>query len=406
LIIIVNLIKNLSFVVFADDDTDGLCSARIIYKYLINMKQPTKVIFQKWDVFGVTPEDMNIILSYKPNTVFILDIGSDLTLLNMAEELLKKNISVIIMDNHPPDATILTENEMQEFKSKLASLTKYGDKFYYKSTTESCTTALVYDYVTSHGFEDEMINRWALIGIEGDVATDKAHSGPIFKELLISYPFFAGNISFQNKEGEQISWKLLGFFAQLLHIPRRIIYDDAPLLVFDTMEEMETLTDWYVIYDIVNKELANIQSKRDIILPKAKYPKLNQVIENVLVWHRRWKDVMQRGNNVILDYDIASISIIEHPWNVGSALANVRSHIYKKGHFVINKIPQKGYYISGRADTSYPIHIGKVFSMCDKNIIKGGGIKEAGSAKAQIQSIERIINELAFAIKKFASQQA
>jgi len=70
----------------------------------------------------------------------------------------------------------------------------------------------------------------------------------------------------------------------------------------------------------------------------------------------------------------------------------------KKAHFAINVIPDKHTHISGRCyndliTKQYDVHIGKIFYNCNQDILKGGGLAQAGGANST-KSVDDILTEL------------
>jgi hypothetical protein len=389
-----------SIVIFSDEDTDGMTSSRMVYNYydvLFGIKP--RLLYQTWDEFGWTEEDIKMIQSYKPSVVYMTDIGSSDEYLKLLEPLLKEGSKVFVYDNHPG-----------VIPSTFASIykTKYGDDFVLKSTRDNCTAGLVYKYLVEPAIKDDSIlrtkfDKWAMIGLIGDVASKKGEGGAIFEKLLRKHPMFTGSIRFSSKT-KPFFWGLGDFFAQFFHVPRRILYNEAPHVVFEAMKEMEEMKDWMAIYRVLDSELARLYPLQTTFVSETDYkigeeqghtitahitlpeefdstPYVERLMHLNLRWRNDWKKVQDRGNNVELDYGSYGVTVISHPWNLGSALCNVRQK--EKAHFVINYIPQlKKIHISGRTSSEGPISIGDIFSDLPSDVAVGGGLKEAGSAIA------------------------
>ena len=386
-----------SIVVFSDEDTDGMTSSRMVYNYydtLFGIKP--RIIYQTWDKFGWTEEDIKMIDSYHPSVVYMTDIGSSDDYLKLLKPLLEKGIKVFVYDNHP-----------QEIVSAYADIFKreYKDNFYLKSTHDNCTAGLIYKYLVEPSVKDETIlrtkfDKWAMIGLIGDVASKRGEGGDSFQKLVLKHPMFLGSIKFPSKTKQPFLWGLGDFFAQFFHIPRRILYNEAPYLAFEAMREMEGMNDWMSIYQTLDIELAKLWPLGATFISETEYktkdeitgrvtlpekfdstPNVERLMQLNLRWRNDWKKVQDRGSNVELDYGTYGVTIISHPWNLGSALCNVRQK--EKPHFVINYIPQlKKIHLSGRTGSTGTFSIGEVFSNLPANVAIGGGLKEAGSAIA------------------------
>ena len=384
--------SNNSSFILSDEDCDGVCSARIMQNALTTAHPSLKHVltYQEWDTFGLKDGDVEKILEAKPDTAYILDIGSGQQMLDAASTLLQSGIKVVILDNHPPDPLVETIKDMERYKTSLSNLrTLYGPThdFHYKSTTESCTTAISYLYCRDLGLSIGNMEKWALLGIKGDVATEHAESGPLFNELISKHLNFSGLLA-SRALGSSYDWGLIDFYAQLLHVPRRMLFNEAPAVVYAAMQEMETLPSWLPLYDqVFNKEEVSKETY-------DKYPATAKLLELELLWKKEHVKVEARGQNIRLDYPDFGVTIVSHKYNLGSALASKLSGMNKKTWFVINTIPDKGVHVSGRGSDSGKLHIGKVFRSCDPAIMEGGGLRPAGSAKTHTDNVEEILDAL------------
>jgi hypothetical protein len=399
-------------VILSDEDCDGLCAARIVAKAY----PQSNVLFQKWDIFGLGPTDVNKILSYDPKQVFILDLGSGTEILEAATTILGTGAKVTILDNHPPDPVVETTENYAKFKKYLQGLKDtFGESFYYDSSTETCTTGIAYELMVQKVPTDV---RWALIGLVGDVATDSTKSprgNALFTHLLEVSPYLKG-LFMSKEDGATYNFGLLDFYAKLLHVPRRMVFDDASMLCYTAMCEMEHIPNWI--------EFNRLLGTKDEIekTPLFKDGKNNNTKMLLLLqseWEKEHSKAELKGNSSLLHYDGFDVTVLSHKWNLGSALASKRLGITKKPQFVINDIPGKEIHISGRGpveelyrDPNTPaglpvafkkrpgLHIGKVFRMADPKIMDGGGILPAGSAKGLVSDPEVLLNELVKAVAR------
>jgi single-stranded DNA-specific DHH superfamily exonuclease len=395
-------------VLLVDEDTDGMCATRIMHNALTTTypKSAHSIHWQNWDTFGLKDGDIQAIIDKKPRTAYILDIGSGLDMLKGAEELLKNNINVVILDNHPPDVEVENGEDYTSYLDLLVGLR--GDYpfppvdayphpyFFYKSTTESCTTAIVYDYCRNLGMPVVNMEKWALLGLTGDVATNSKEGGVLYKDILSRHPHLRGLLSSTNIGGFY-DWSILDFYARYLHVPRRMIFNEAPPHCYASMKELEQIPDWLFLYNAVNK------NKIDSDILDHKNPETKFVLDLQLLWQKEHSKVEERGNITTLDFPDFAVSVVNHKWNLGSALASKLSGQKKKSWFVINDIPDKDIHVSGRGGKDGKLHIGKVFRRCDPAIMKGGGLRPAGSAKAFTTNVEAVLDELVRAVE--ASKQ-
>jgi hypothetical protein len=420
-------------VIFSDEDCDGLTSARIT-----QATTGGTVLFQKWNVFGITSEDVATIGSLHPKTVYLLDLGSGIEMLTAARLFLDHAIKVVILDNHPPDPEVETPEAYTNYQSLLNNLNQY-DNFYYKSTTESCTAGLAYSYF----FEGSqpvtapvsvgMMQRWAMIGLTGDVATDaengyKTEGGQLFRRLLTQNPYLSG-LFMAKADGADYNFGLLDFYARLLHVPRRIVFDNAPEICLGAMQEMEHIPNWIDFNRIVATKDEVSTSKLFYTVENNIMKTANPMTKMLLSLYQKWDaehgKADGKGKSSRLHYPDFDVTILSSEWNLGSALAGKWSMInanqgHPKAQFVINDIPGREIHISGRGpkmvpvlhvhpsrpDENYttsesaPIHIGKVFKMANPNIMVGGGLQPAGSAKGLVNDPEILLNELVKAVER------
>jgi single-stranded DNA-specific DHH superfamily exonuclease len=382
---------NTDTVIFSDEDTDGMMATRIIHNAVTQMhpKATHTVMWQDWDIFGMTDSNVSDILDLKPATVFILDIGSGMDMLNYATAFLANGINTIILDNHPPDPEVEDQDNFGIFVKMLENVrAKFVFPnlpfFYYESSTENCTTGIAYNFVKKFNWPLVNMDKWALIGLEGDVATETKEGGPLFQELLDKHPSMRGLLA-SKALNSSYDWSILAFYAQLFHNPRRMIYNKAPPVCYEAMKEMEQIPNWLGFYEYVNKEAVGGWTVS---------PNLKMLLELTVNYRKNKGDVEKRGNYTQLDYPDFGVTIISHKWNMGSALCSKLSNANHKTWFVINNIPEYGVHVSGRGGRDGKLHIGRVFRCANPAIMEGGGIKPAGSAKTHTNNIEAILDDL------------
>lgn len=391
---------NQDTVIFTDEDTDGMCATRIIHNAvsLMHPKATHSIMWQDWDVFGMKDSNVSDILDKKPATVFLLDLGSGTEMLNSAMVFLSSGINTIILDNHPPDPEVEDQDNFTGFVKMLETLrTKFVFPnlpfFYYESSTKTCTTGIAYNFVKKFNWPVTNMEKWALLGLEGDVAHDPKDSPEgyaLFNEILIQHPHMAGLLASKDLNSSY-DWSILAFYAQLLHNPRRMIFNKAPPICYEAMKEMEQIPNWLSFYDYVNKDAKGL-------VPT--FPDATKILLDLTVSYRRDKgEVEKRGNYIQLDYPDFGVTIINHKWNMGSALCSKLSNNNKKTWFVINDIPDYGIHVSGRGGRDGKLHVGKVFRCANPAIMEGGGIKPAGSAKTHTKNTEAVLDELVRAVE-------
>lgn len=402
-------------VVYSDEDCDGLCAAKIVASAYLQ----SKVIFQKWNIFGLAKGDVDTILKENPKEVYILDLGSGTAMLEAALEILGTGAKVTILDNHPPDPLVETPEDMTNFTDSLSRLrTIYKDKFYYDSSTETCTTGIAYEMMVQKVPIDV---RWALIGLVGDVVTDpkKDPRGyALYSHLLEVSPYLNG-LFMAKGDGASYDFGLLNFFAKLLHVPRRMVFDNAPALAFGAMAEMEKMPNWIEFNRLLGMKDPKDAVEKSPLFKDGKNGNLKAVLVLQAEWEKEHGKAENKGESTLLHYPDFDVTILSHKWNLGSALASKRLGFGQrdgkpKAQFVINDIPGQEIHISGRGPTEVSVptqasgvftvksglHIGKVFRRADPTIMFGGGIQPAGSAKGMVSDPEVLLNELVKAVAK------
>jgi single-stranded DNA-specific DHH superfamily exonuclease len=377
-----------------------MCATRIIHNGLEKAYLEAKhtIMWQDWDTFGLKKTDVHKILAENPGTVYILDLGSGLDMLGYAYQMLGEGVNVVILDNHPPDPEVLSQEEYLKYQSVLQEMReKHSTSFYYESSHQTCTTGIAYNYAKTNGWSVENMEKWAIMGLEGDVAHDPIYNPQghaLFEELVSKHGSVKGLLASKNLNSDY-DWSMLGFYAQLFHNPRRMLLNTGPLICYPAMREMEQIPNWLDLYAMVNKEKLDSP-----ILEKGANPATKILLATTLEYRAKKGDVEKRGNYIQLDYPDFAVTIISHKWNIASALASKMAGHNKKTWFVINNMPEYGIHVSGRGNEESPIHIGKVFSKADPAIMEGGGMKPAGSANAHTTNVEAVLDELVRAVRK------
>jgi single-stranded DNA-specific DHH superfamily exonuclease len=378
-------------VIFADEDPDGLISTHLV-RVTKNVSEQD-VIFSKWNKFGLDTERIPLIKEKKPDELYILDIGSDLEMLKVIQSTFA-DIPVHIFDNHPPRKELLTPTEWTEYEELLTTLRK-NPNFTYVSTEDNCTTGLVYDYITHF---DEKLAKWAVLGITADVASETPEGSRILQAILPKCGFFTGLIV-SKAVGGKYDWGVTNIFTQLLSTPRRILLDDSPLLCLRAMSEMDSFGDWFKIYQALEALSFDSPQSKDLKshLKERFPPNLSEILGLFATYKQSWKTVFEPKNHYYIDYPTFGLTVISSDWNIGSAVANVYATEKKKPQIVINTFSTLDlpYHVSGRCSEKDGFDIGKLFKLCDP-ILKGGGLKVAGSANATIKNIEKIIDTLVY----------
>jgi len=400
-------------VILSDEDCDGLCAAKIV----ASAHAQSDIIFQKWNIFGLEKGNVETILSHNPKQVYLLDLGSGMEMLEAAAEILGTGARVTILDNHPPDPVVETPEDMKKFTDTLFRMgTTFKDKFYYDSSTETCTTGIAYEMMSKIVPIDV---RWALIGLTGDVATDPKKSPrghALYKQLLEVSPYLTG-LFMSKTDGASYDFGLLSFYAKLLHVPRRMYFDRAPAFVYSAMLEMDKIPNWLEFNRLLGTK---DEIEKTPLFKDGKNPHTKSILVAQAQWEKDHSEAEKKGNSTLLHYPDFDVTVLSHKWNLGSALASKRLGMTKKAQFVINTIPKSEFtegeiHISGRGPTEQQIavngsitviktipglHIGKVFRKADPAIMEGGGIQPAGSAKGLNQDPEVLLNELVKAVAR------
>ncbi len=396
---------NKDTVIMTDEDTDGMCATRIVHNALTLTQPNSKHIirWQDWDTFGISQGDVDVIKSFHPETAFILDLGSGLDILQKASDLLKTGMRVVVLDNHPPDKEVETKEDMAKYSSLLQGLRDFPS-FYYESSNENCTTGIVYKMAQQSQWPIANMEKWALLGLRGDVASDSQEGGPIYNEILMRHGGLKGLLATEANLG--YNWGLIDFYAQLLHVQRRMVFNAAPPFCYEGMKEMEQIPNWLDLYTMITKgaltsslfEGGKNPNTQMMALNHIKYkPEFKKVTED---WKNNVKLEFPYYDRGIESWKTYGVSIISHEWNIGSAMANKLGGQNKKPWFVINTIPKYGVHVSGRNGVSdSQLHIGKVFRMANPTIMEGGGLKQAGSAKTHTNNPEAVLDELIRAVE-------
>jgi hypothetical protein len=271
--------------------------------------------------------------------------------------------------------------------------------------------------------------------LTGDVATDADHGyanegGQLYQRLIKAYPYFDG-LFMSKADGADYDYGVLSFYAKLFHIPRRILFDEAPAICLPAMIEMEKIPNWLEFNRLVATK-DEIETSRLFYevkdIKKAEFSPINSYTKMLLKLFQKYETEHSKadgkGKSTRIHYPDFDVTILSHEWNLGSALASKWSMIatnsgHPKAQFVINDIPNREIHISGRGpkevfylDPDAPagmagvmkrkagIHIGKVFKMASPDIMVGGGLQPAGSAKGLVNDPELILNELVKAVKR------
>jgi single-stranded DNA-specific DHH superfamily exonuclease len=396
--------ENKDTVIMTDEDTDGMCATRIVHNALTQTKPNSKhtIIWQDWDTFGVTDANVAAIKALKPETAYLLDLGSGLDMLSKAMSLMQSGINVVLWDNHPPDSEVETPEDYATYKALLSSYKTEpvgNTTFVYESTTENCTTGIVYKWAKRLEWPIANMEKWALLGLRGDVASDSQEGGPIYQDILSRHAGLKGLLATQANLG--YDWGLIDFYAQLLHVQRRMVFNAAPPFCYEAMKELEQIPNWLELYTLITKG-----SLASPLFTDGKNPNTQMMAMNHIKYKPEFKKVSEDWkNNVKLEFPMVTgnygVSVISHEWNIGSAMANKLGGQNKKPWFVINTIPKYGIHVSGRnGQADSPIHIGKVFRTANPTIMEGGGLREAGSAKAHINNPEAVLDELVRAVEE------
>ena len=116
------ILNDLSFGIIQDNDTDGVCSAYILYKYikLQNPKCKVKIFIPEGKVRGLDSEDIrNKIIKYNPSLLIIPDAGTNSR--QYEDELYDNNIPILVLDHHNQNENvcqraIIVNNTMNQFE--------------------------------------------------------------------------------------------------------------------------------------------------------------------------------------------------------------------------------------------------------------------------------------------------
>jgi hypothetical protein len=385
--------------IIADDDPDGLTSTRQVVNYLDYKKKNYTYMFTDWKAFGIDTELFTAKgkqIGAPIDTVYFLDIGSGLEDIHNAMKI-GENIKakhVLIADNHPPSKE---EPGFQEWADEVMSINDDTNTQVY-STTESCTAGMIWEYLNDKEFRTEWNDRWALIGLDADVAIDKPQGKKVADILFKDYPELKGEVMTPKKETNGWGyWRrpILGAVAHILHNPRRIAYSEGTAMTYSALEEIEKYGD-----------LMRLLTLKSDSVPVG-FPNIRNILKYNEQWEDRFfKEVFSGGRSQHIDYGLFGITVFNHEWNCGSAACNIQSK--EKPWMAINLGTPEFNHISGRVGRdrkSNVTHAGNfrdwfgALSKVSNGQINGGGIKEAGSALApKTYTVQQMINLICKAV--------
>ena len=378
--------------VFTHFDTDGITSAQIARKI---WGKDTPVIFQKWHKFGVDEEDYQLLASYKPKTVIVLDLGAETKTLENLNKFAEQDIPVWLVDNHPPeDKTIL---------AKYAS-----DNFNIASTRDNCTAGTLFSELgetTIKGDNDlRWAKIWAAIGIQGDIANETTQGKPMLASILATVPLLSAKILRWGKDNDTGGYKtiesdILPTISAYLNTPRRIARHYGAYTGLQMLDEIEKANDITLPEQDFND--AKMQ---------ALYPATSIVKRWKEEWYSNWTSVFKAENIRYWDMGKYTFSQVNHPWNLATQVANIKANDKErpKAHFCMNSYPVDGYITIGSRNPQgkkNPLDLGKLLvrvTELSNGKIAGGGLSMAASAHAPANtSVSEFLNYLNQAIDEF-----
>ena len=337
-------------------DADGLCSARIIAKMEERSGNKVDVRFQVWDFFGVRPTDLEYMKNY--DIVYVLDLGAYKSTLDTLSELIP-NTEVWLIDHHPSDC------EIARYRS---------DKFKILHLLDHCTASLCYElYKANYETVDDWSKIWTVVGIYGDVATDKLGASQVLNEIKNDYPELFWNIARWTGRRESLI-PVAAHIGKYLNTARRVAYHEGARLAYEAMLEVER----YGNYEILESLFTTFELEDKML--EVKFPK----VAILKYWYRDWvkfrDEVFERTNIVNIETPNFYISFINHPWDIGGYVAGIKSS--KRPAFCVNEgVPADTHAkITGRGNGSPPLNeIGRIVEDLSEGKVTWGGHPEAVS---------------------------
>lgn len=359
----------------SDDDLDGITSARlVILAHDVMKKQDPSVelnlVFQTWVRFGLSSEDLTrleqLLAKEKYDSFYLLDLGSDeqtLSGLQAIQDRLRQagqTVKMFVFDNHPPDDFTPLLNKYQK------------EDFIIRSSQQSCTAGLLFDYFQDLYTLDPKTLKWAeiyaILGLYGDVATEGEIGKTTFAALKAKHPEMFQTVVVWEKDQNKEK-VVLDMVAKHFHNLRRVLFDKGPPLGLMAMSELEQIDDI----------LALLQPQPEAVM-KA-YPAIAEMKSVTHDWQRHWIECL--WNSVVFSCEKYTFVVVNHKWNVSSSLASLKAGEFKKTCFVLNYGAPGHPHIGVRnPNTGIRLDI-REFNTTVTDVsngkISGGGLHEAGS---------------------------
>ena len=354
--------------IVAHIDADGILSARIIYLLL---GCEAEVYFPPWDDFGISEETAAEIRKRKPETLYVLDMGSDARSLETVRKLVDEDVvgKVVWLDHHPPDCDLSEFSDLESF-----TIVHSGG---------TCTAGLAYKYATIYGDQSEdawkWIEIWTIVGIYGDAAENGELSKKILIELRGKHPWLFGEQVFGSTR-----YKIPQMYTTYFNTPRRIAFHHGAHLAFNACGEVER-----------HGSLDLLKSNDPLVL--AEYPYTMALQRMVELYRDIRKQVADSA--IVYDYGKFAVCVVHTQYDIGGYVASIYASKLGKPVFCVNTgLPIGRTKISARAPQNSMLDVGEVLREC----FGGGGHRQAASAGVD-HNISR--EEIISALVRFVSMR-
>jgi oligoribonuclease NrnB/cAMP/cGMP phosphodiesterase (DHH superfamily) len=326
------------------------------------------VLFTPYIYFGV--KGLDGVDGY--NHLLCLDIGStEDTLQYLAERSSVSN--VLLFDHHPTDP-----KSLEKYQSKGLRISWNSDH---------CTSSLIYDtFKNLQMFKDTYWpERWAIIGIYGDVAKDKPNSRKILDELSKKHTDLVSQLS-AGSSNKNWMYQPASMISRAINMVRRIGYHNGAAITLKALEEVEKADDIFLLV-------------RDLSMEDwGKYPYVTLMRSYIKEYREAASSVGLR----LIDLDEFGVGIIKCKADVGGAIVRKAMRNLHKPVFIFNDGIVDGIYrITARSDS---IDINKVImkaSEISNGLVSGGGHPQAAAGTAPTNvGVSRVVRYLKEAMQE------
>ena len=368
-------------------DCDGIQAANLVKRAYPN----AFVIFPRQESdFGLNNETFDLIDKVEFDTLYLLDSGVTKVSMDNCAKLADMGKQVIVIDHHPQEVDI---KEYQNANLKICS-----DK-------QHCTTSLVYELFLEQELikpDDRWAKIWTLVGIQGDMATNKEKtpkSANLFERLKQENLQLSGQQLFWSARGGSTPYEILMMVARYWNTPRRLAHESGAYVGLRACNEIEVFGDLFIV-----------------MKPLEEWDEISQAVLSSTYLIVKWqREYLERRSDVFkaiqfFNFDLCSISVINHRWDIGGYIAQIKSEELKKAAFVINTGMVGGWKITARnVDTTLiKLHVGEVFNTArelSEGKVAGGGHEFASGAGSTVRNLSYIIAIILEAVKQVKAKE-